>query len=179
MSRPGRENLDFCKLELAADLLQSGVPIRSRCCGSSMIPALWPGDLLIIEPVKAETLSVGDIVVAAQGKCLVSHRLIWHGKLDGAPCWITRGDSVRLTDSPIVSQQIVGQVSRIERRGKILALGRSPTLIHSIVGWMIARSDLSRVLALRMYRGYQITGANHPDSLADPESFSAIPGALD
>jgi hypothetical protein len=60
--------------------------------GSSMAPALSPGDLAVV--VRRLPLAPGDIACFADGSGLVCHRLVWLGA-DG---WATKGDANEAAD---------------------------------------------------------------------------------
>jgi len=56
--------------ELVADALRAGAETRIRVMGTSMLPALWPGDILVVRR-RAAAPSPGDIVLfCATGGCL-------------------------------------------------------------------------------------------------------------
>ena len=64
------------KLELATEVLRSGGAIRLQALGTSMLPSVWPGDLLSIEPAPGKDMVPGDIVLVARDARFFVHRLI-------------------------------------------------------------------------------------------------------
>jgi tetratricopeptide (TPR) repeat protein len=56
------------KLELAATLLRAGGSIRIKALGTSMLPTIWPGDILHIEGKACGELAIGDVVVVKKVK---------------------------------------------------------------------------------------------------------------
>src|ERR1039458_9326454 len=62
--------------ELAAEVLRSSGSLRLRAIGASMLPAIWPGDVLTVQRRDAENAQPGDIVLFARGGALVAHRVV-------------------------------------------------------------------------------------------------------
>jgi len=75
MTIPNDERADL-KLSLALDVLRSEGEARLTVGGGSMLPSIWPGDILDIGRVHAAELSPGDIVVFAREQRLVVHRVV-------------------------------------------------------------------------------------------------------
>src|SRR5271157_1377561 len=82
------------KLDLAAQVLSSGGAIRLQALGTSMLPSIWPGDVLSIEHKPGEEIVPGDIVLVARDGRFFIHRLIEKHNSG----WITRGDSLPQPD---------------------------------------------------------------------------------
>src|SRR6202451_4853522 len=102
------------KLDLAAEVLRSGGSIRMQALGTSMLPSIWPGDVLRIENKVGEEAVPGDIVLVARDRRFFIHRLIEKHNSQ----WITRGDSLPQNDAPVAEGQVLGKVSAIHRRGR-------------------------------------------------------------
>ena len=54
------------KLDLAAEVLSAGGTIRLQALGTSMLPSIWPGDVLSIERPPGQEIVPGDIVLVAR-----------------------------------------------------------------------------------------------------------------
>ena len=67
--------LDHPQLGLAAAVLRSGSTISLRALGTSMLPALWPGDLVTIVPVPLGAIRPGEIVLCVRNGRFCIHRL--------------------------------------------------------------------------------------------------------
>jgi len=108
------------KCELAGEVLRSSGSLRLRATGWSMLPTVWPGDTLVIEPADSRDVSRGDIVMFSNGQRLVAHRLVAKGcgSVDSIE---TQGDAVPRPDFPITQGQLLGKVSCILRNGKSIA----------------------------------------------------------
>jgi hypothetical protein len=135
------------KLELATEVLRSGGAIRLQALGTSMLPSVWPGDLLSIEHAPGKDMVPGDIVLVARDARFFVHRLI--GKDDDE--WITRGDSLPQNDPPVVEAQVLGKVSLIHRKtGDIVPKPRL-SVFGRTLAWMVCRWDLFRNVSLRTH----------------------------
>ena len=67
---------DIVGCELAAEVLRSSGELRLRVNGSSMLPAVWPGDLLLVSSREATEAQPGDIVLFKRKGGLVAHRVV-------------------------------------------------------------------------------------------------------
>ena len=104
------------KNELAAEVLQSYRELRLRVVGSSMLPAIWPGDILAIRPCGIAEAAVGDIVLFSRQRRLFAHRVVSRC----GDCLLTQGDGVPEPDPPVKPGELIGRVFEIVRRGKVL-----------------------------------------------------------
>ncbi len=140
------KNLDGLKLELATEVLSSGGAVRLRALGTSMLPSIWPGDFLSIEGQSSEAIVPGDIVLVARDGRFFVHRLIEKYNFE----WVTRGDSLPHTDQPVPEIRVLGKVSLIQRKAKVIV----PSSRVSVLGRtfaMLCRWDLFRNIALRVH----------------------------
>ena len=102
-------------------LLQEGNNINIKPQGYSMYPVLVPGrDEAIIEPVCAEKLRRGDVVLyrrdADQGGILVLHR-IWKVIPDGV---YLVGDNQKEIEGPLRLDQMKGIMAGMNRKGRYI-----------------------------------------------------------
>jgi len=143
------DTIDRDKIELAAQVLRGGASVRLRVWGTSMLPAIWPGDLVSIESAAPDSLVPGDLVLILQEGRFLLHRLIGRTQdEDEQPRWITRGDSMPQNDPPAATPELVGRVSRIHGR-RHLPLNGQPTFLGSISARILCHCNLVRSLALR------------------------------
>jgi Peptidase S24-like len=139
------------KLELAADILRAGGTIRLQALGASMLPSIWPGDVLSIECSAGREIVPGDIVLVARDGRFFIHRLI--GKRSSG--WITRGDSLPQADEPVDEVQVLGKVSLIYRKAGDVVPARQLSLLSQALAWMFCRWDLFRNMSLRFRSFWQ------------------------
>jgi len=112
------------KCELAGEVLRSSGSLRVRVTGWSMLPTIWPGDTLVIEPATSSGVVEGDIVLFDSGRRFVAHRVVSSGAVPGDAKVQTQGDAVPRPDAP-VSGNLLGKVSYVVRNGKRIEPSRS------------------------------------------------------
>jgi signal peptidase I len=139
------------KLELATEVLRSGGAIRLQALGTSMLPSVWPGDLLSIEHAPGKDMVPGDIVLVARDARLFVHRLI--EKDDDE--WITRGDSLPQNDPPVAEAQVLGRVSLIRRKTGVIVPMPRVSVFGRVLATMLCW-DLFRNFALRIYSFWSV-----------------------
>jgi signal peptidase I len=135
------------KLQLAAEALSAGHTIRLQAQGTSMLPAIWPGDVLSIEHKPVQAMVPGDIVLVARQSRFFVHRLIEKRK----SCWITRGDSLPQNDEPATEEQVLGKVSLIHKKTEVIVPEPRPSLFSRTLAWMLCEWDSFRNVALRIH----------------------------
>lgn len=67
---------EHIRCELAAQVLKDSGILRLRASGSSMLPSLWPGDVITIKPQSFEQWRPGDIVLYRRAGTFFIHRVI-------------------------------------------------------------------------------------------------------
>ena len=134
------------KLDLAAEVLRAGSSIRLQALGTSMLPAIWPGDVLCIERKSGAEMVPGDIVVVAREGRFFIHRLI--EKRESG--WVTRGDSLPQNDPLVEEVQVLGKVSSIQRKNGA-SVPRSLSWLKRALARMLCRWDLLRNVVLRVH----------------------------
>jgi hypothetical protein len=159
---------DTLGCELAAEVLRSFGKLRLRANGSSMLPAVWPGDILFVQGKDAAAALPGDIVLFGRAGRLVAHRVVEVRKAKSevrsprsevriqnpdsrVPSpesrleFVTRGDSLDRNDPPISSHELLGRVTAIERGSR--RVNPRLTFWRSIASCVLSRSDfLTRIL---------------------------------
>ena len=129
------------KCELAGEVLSSSGSLRLRVTGWSMLPAIFPGDTLVIVPARSESVGKGDIVLFRRDGRLFAHRV--SGKSGSASDFqiVTQGDGMRNPDPPVSSSQLLGKVSFVVRDGRCLELAQTPRLSMRAVAAVVRRSS--------------------------------------
>lgn len=101
---------------LLAESLRRFGTARLRVAGTSMLPAIRPRDVLVIETRPLEQIRVSDIVLFRLAGRLFVHRVVGRSADEsGAPTLVTRGDTHRHDDLPIAASQLLGQVVTVWR----------------------------------------------------------------
>ena len=137
--------------ELLVEVARNFGEIRFKATGDSMLPSVWPGDLLTVRRQSFSEFRRGQIVlyerVAGENAQLVAHRVV-DCRGDRSPRQlITRGDSLRRNDAPVHEDQILGRVVSISRKGR--PIGLDFTRSRRIAAWVLRRSDLAGRVFLR------------------------------
>ena len=122
--------------ELVQDVACSAGEVRLKVVGASMLPAIWPGDLITVLRCNFAELQPGQIVLYCRDGKLTAHR-IQHLAGDSL---ITRGDSIPSFDPPITSTEIVGHVAGISRADR--AVNPEFTLWRRTFSSILRNSDL-------------------------------------
>jgi hypothetical protein len=99
------------KCDLAARVLLSSGRLQFSATGASMLPALWPGDLMTVQSAGIADIGLGEIVLFRLNRSLCLHRVVQNtgGSL------ITRGDSVPDPDPPVQPSAILGRLVAVQR----------------------------------------------------------------
>jgi|SRR5580700_712581 hypothetical protein len=150
------------KLGLAAEMLRRGGSVRLTARGTSMLPSLWPGDLLTIQSVTRNEVVPGDIVLVLRDNLFFIHRLVEWTRSQGCLLWITRGDAMPRNDPPAGASNLLGRVVFIRRGSRSFAPSRRVTLPRSVLAWSLCRWDRFRGLALRVHAARMQACATHP-----------------
>jgi hypothetical protein len=139
---------------LVADVLRSGDRsgngLRLRVLGESMLPTLWPGDVVEIEGSALKDVRPGDVVLALRDERLFLHRLLQTFTLDG---FVLRGDSMPAADPVFPADALLGRLVRIVDRGK--RVGSTPTVFDvtcsRAFGLFFCHFGFARRLALNLH----------------------------
>lgn len=153
------------KLSLAAEMLRGGGTVRLKAWGSSMLPSVWPGDLLTIQSAAHDEVVPGDIVLVVRDNRFVIHRLVETRQVHDCPLWITRGDAMPQNDSPAAASVVLGRVVSITRSNRSFVPSRRTPLLQSMLAKMLCRWDRLRILALRIHAARQVVGISGASSI--------------
>jgi signal peptidase I len=104
--------------ELAAEVNRRFGSLQLFVSGSSMVPAVRPGDVLHVRHSEVADLSKGDIVVFRRAGRLIAHRAVRAPGKSGKGPLVTQGDRVHRKDAPISGSELLGRVVAIERNGE-------------------------------------------------------------
>lgn len=134
------------------------VCIRVR--GSSMLPWLRPGDVVVVRRGSPDMVRCGDVVLFVRGNHLFVHRLVEkRGCQDAA--YLAKGDAHPTPDGFLAEKELLGRVVRIYRGGRRidldsprqLALGLllSQISARSSIWYPVARAIAHVVLPARRF----------------------------
>lgn len=135
---------------VAAEVLRSWGTLQLRAMGASMLPALWPGDLVTIQAREFEQVEAGEIALCLREGRFYLHRIMRKSREGGKPLLTLRGDAMPKSDPAFGAEGLLGVVTGIQRRGSIIAPSR-PTVFRLMLGRLLGYSDLCQRIALRLY----------------------------
>jgi signal peptidase I len=170
MSLNAREHL---KLDLAVETLRCFGTVHLKAWGTSMVPAVWPGDLLTIQSAAQEEVVAGDIVLVLRSNRFFIHRLMEKRQDQDCVCLITKGDAMPHSDPPATESELLGRVTVIRRAHRSLVPSRRISLVHSALAWMVCHSGRFRNVTLRIH-----TARLHADPMRSKQFFPSAPSAL-
>lgn len=145
----GTDTYDRVGSELVAASLRAGHEVRVRVAGSSMVPALWPGDELLVRPLGSAEPSRGDLLLFVRDDRLCTHRLISQVVDSGAVQLITRGDAALKYDPPHSLDQILASVTSVFRDGCKVSI--APSRTGRMLSFAIRHSGFLRRVALKIH----------------------------
>ncbi len=131
------------------NLLPRGM--RMRVHGQSMLPAVWPGTEVEIEPCSLEELRRGDIVLAHRCDGDRDHDRLFLHRFIAADSnrFVLRGDSMPHPDPPYPAEALLGRM--IEGRSRRW----SASFLSRAVGFFLCHCGGARRFALRLHRRNQ------------------------
>jgi signal peptidase I len=136
---------------LAADVLRSSGVLKLRAAGVSMLPAVWPGDLLTIHSRELEDIERGEIVLYMRRGRFFIHRIVSANPGDQDAFLITRGDSMPKNDLPVRRNEFLGKVTEVQRAGSIVLPARKRSVFSQILGYLFCHWSLFRRAGLRLW----------------------------
>ena len=152
MTQPHTSNdrVAALKCELAGEVLRSFGSLRFTATGWSMLPAIFPGDTLVVKRVAAGGVRVGDVALVGRDGALCAHRVVAMSDDLDNPAWITQGDALSEPDRSVTSHELLGRVTFIEREGGLLAIG-APNLCTRWVRLLVRRSHVAARIVVGMH----------------------------
>src|ERR1700730_5169856 len=85
----------------AGDVVRTFGGVRLRVFGTSMVPAILPGDLISVQRAIMTEISNGEIVLYARDGRMFAHRVVDRMDSPKGSLLIARGDRYRHNDPPI------------------------------------------------------------------------------
>jgi len=136
------------KCEMAAQVLRTFGALRLEVTGLSMLPSVWPGDLLFIERRDMREIAAGEIVLFAREGKLVAHRVLRKTIVGDEAHAITRGDGLLSVDNPVSPAELLGSVRYAMRAGECVALEKELGYSARVTAEAVRRfAWIARILA--------------------------------
>ena len=148
--QPDIRSREHHKHSLAAVVLRTAGTLRLAARGYSMLPTLWPGDVLTVEAQSSDRVQVGDVALFARRTFLYSSSCAQGcGSAWRSPS-VARGDAMTEEDDPILPEELLGKVVAIEHGAGKVAVPACSGLRRQ-VGLLLSHSARLRSLALRWH----------------------------
>ena len=152
----GVSSISACSL--VSEVVRKAGRVRLRVAGTSMVPAMRPGDLVTVERAGMKELVLGEIVVFARSGRLVVHRVTGIVASAGfakpgsesEPLLQTRGDCTRWKDPIVRSSELLGRVTQIERGGRCTQPPTTIGITQRAVSRLLRISDRAARLYVRV-----------------------------
>jgi len=143
---PGPDPRAAVKLDLVTEVVRQFGEARLKVNGTSMLPSVWPGDIVTVRRRSMAEFLPGQIALCHRTPGFVVHRVVEKR----GDCLVTRGDSLPYEDRPFRDDEVLGQVVSILRDGRAV----DPSLLwwHRASGWILRHSELCTRMLLRLRR---------------------------
>jgi signal peptidase I len=121
-----------------------------RAWGTSMVPAIRPGDLICLQRAELAEICVGEIAAFVREGRLTIHRVASKNANSPELQLVTRGDRLRRDDPPVPADELIGRVTYIERDGTRVSLSSRRGWKQQVLGPLLRASDSMTYLYLRL-----------------------------
>ena len=144
---------------LAEEVVRTFGEVRLRVFGTSMAPAILPGDLVTVRRAHPGEISAGDVVLVSKSGRLFVHRVVGRRAVgpaqnasDGAPL-ITRGDRLAHNDPQVSPDELLGRVISLERGDRQIELQQRES--SGPFARLLRASDRATYLYVRLVAGWR------------------------
>jgi signal peptidase I len=119
-------------LELARPELAKKRPFRMQISGNSMTPNICDGDFVTVEAISSQKVRVGDIVLLTSiSNTALVHRVVKMEDRNNIVYLTTCGDASNYQDVPVPVTNVLGRITLIESKDKLINLNNPFTRILS------------------------------------------------
>jgi hypothetical protein len=150
------------RLDLAAEVLHRFGEVRFVAQGTSMIPSIYPGDLLTVRSEAIAGARCGEIVLFLRGGRLFVHRVMRKWPERDRVVFATRGDALAQEDPSVDGSQLLGRVTGILRYGRPVKLANPIGPWMQCLRWGVRNSEtFARTLLATHLLRRKIFGTAH------------------
>ena len=103
---------------LICDRLRAGGTFSFTISTSSMLPALRPGDRVVVRAARADQVRTGDIVIREMADSWIAHRVIDSFVSSNGTHLVTKGDNALTSDPMWEPGQLTGAIVAVVRAGQ-------------------------------------------------------------
>lgn len=107
-------------IELMQEVHEKGAAFRFKVAGLSMKPSICNNDVITLSHLKKFSPFVGEVVALFQpeNSRFMLHRVVKKEWKKGQTLYSIKGDNLRQIDARVTLEDILGIVTKVERRGK-------------------------------------------------------------
>lgn len=142
---------DQSKHNLAVEVLRKTGNLRLTAFGNSMLPTLFPGDILTIKAEPLAEIRAGDVVLFARHDRFFIHRTLRQQQKNSETLLLTRGDAMPEADQPVTADELLGKIVSLQRGTHPAVAVPGCSIFRRIVGLLLAYSGGLRSLVLRWH----------------------------
>jgi hypothetical protein len=147
----GFDTCDEVRCSLAAEALRSCGELKLRAAGVSMLPTLWPGDILTAQSFRPEEVEPGEIVLYMRQDRFFIHRVVSKNASRDEAFLITRGDCMSENDPPVGKRELLGRITEVRRANSVFLPGRKLSLFRRLLAFLFCHWGLFRSAGLRIW----------------------------
>ena len=142
--------------EICKSLLMAGKSVRFKALGDSMFPFLHNGDLVIVEPMKAECLKTGEVILYEDGVGhLLLHRIIRkRNNLPGSVEFQIQADNILKPDGWVSSERVFGRLTQFYQNGVWLKMDSIGSRAANLLVLAKLKLNLNKYRRFRSGRKY-------------------------
>ncbi len=112
-------------ISLSDQILHKGGALSFKAYGSSMTPFIRSGDVISVEPVSENSLTIGTIVLCKSNQSkIVAHRVVKRHVKNGQIFLSLRGDALLRPDQTVTIDQVMGKITGIQRGQQVIRFNR-------------------------------------------------------
>jgi signal peptidase I len=141
---------DATACELAEEVIRKFGSVRLRVQGTSMMPAIRPGDTIEVERTHPREIAPGEIVLYARDGRFFAHRVVRRSQTALGTQLVTQGDRLQSPDAPISARELLGRVTFIERGRRRVPPRAHIGAVERAVARILRFSDRATGLYLRL-----------------------------
>jgi len=133
--------------QLFLEVLQSFGEARLAVTGTSMLSAIWPGDILDVQRRSPAQIAPGEVVLFAREGRFFAHRVLEKVCRRERTLLVTRGDRLQDPDPLVSGEELLGRVTAVMRGGRRLEPQLTPW--DRAASWVLSRSELLTRMVVR------------------------------
>jgi hypothetical protein len=144
------ESREQLKHKLATEVLQAAGKFRLAAFGYSMLPTLWPGELLTVQTQSLDEVQPCEVVLFSREGRFFIHRVVRKLQMGPEPRLITRGDALPCVDATVFPIEFLGKIVSVRRADRdipVPACSRG----RRWIGLLLTYSVRLRSLAVRWH----------------------------